>query len=198
MSATSLKILGIAGSLRAASFNRGALRAARELAPDGMTIDIFDLRGLPVFNQDDEPILPPRAIELKERIRESDAVLFATPEHNFGIPAALKNAIDWASRPWGDSAWAGKPAAIMGASVGRVGTARAQLQLRQMFVFLDVLCINQPEVMIPFADEKFDVNGNLIDPMSRDKIRELLESLATWVHRLSSSDREIGELMHRS
>lgn len=192
-----LKILGLAGSLRAASYNRGALRAARELAPLGMTIEIFELEGLPVFNQDDEVILPPRVVELKARIHASDAVLFVTPEHNYNISSALKNAIDWASRPWGDNAWKGKPAAIMGASTGMVGTARAQLQLRQMFVLLDIIPLNRPEIMIPFANEKFDENGDLTDAVTRGRIRELLESLAAWVRRLSAP-HEIPELMRRT
>src|SRR3712207_754173 len=119
-----IRILGIAGSLRRASYNRAALRAAAELVPEGATIDIFEIDGIPAFSEDDEQNPPEKVTELKRLIRESDAILFVTPEYNYSIPGVLKNAIDWASRPHGDSAWTGKPAAIMGASTGMIGTAR--------------------------------------------------------------------------
>src|SRR5436190_12256201 len=121
-----IRILGIAGSLRRQSYNRGALAAAADLVPDGATVEIFDLEGIPGFNQDDEKNPPAKIAEFKARIREADAILFVTPEYNYSIPGVLKNAIDWASRPYGDSAWNGKPAAIMGASMGAIATARAQ------------------------------------------------------------------------
>src|ERR1044071_6291280 len=133
-----IRILGVAGSLRRNSYNRAAFRAATQLAPEGVNIDVFELDGIPGFNQDDEQNPPAKVVELKRRIREADAVLFVTPEYNYSVPGALKNAIDWASRPYGDSAWNGKPAAIMGASVGAIGTARAQCHLRQMMVFLNM------------------------------------------------------------
>src|SRR3712207_2555657 len=175
-----VRILGIAGSLRRQSFNRGALRAAAELAPEGATVDVFEIDGIPGFSEDDEQNPSEKVVELKRRIRESDAVLFVTPEYNYSIPGVLKNAIDWASRPYGDSAWSGKPAAIMGASVGSIGTARAQYHLRQVFVFLNVYAINQPEVMIANAAAKFDAAGTLTDQSTRDHIRRLLQSLVDW------------------
>ncbi len=107
-------ILGIAGSLRRASYNRAALRAAAQVLPEGATLDIFELDGIPAFNQDEDQNPPAKVVELKKRIREADAVLIVTPEYNYSIPGVLKNAIDWASRPYGDSAWYGKPVAIMG------------------------------------------------------------------------------------
>ncbi len=110
--------------LRRESYNRAALRAAAQLVPPDATLDIFELDGIPGFNQDEEQNPPAKVVELKRRIREADAVLFVTPEYNYSVPGVLKNAIDWASRPYGDSAWSGKPAAIMGASVGAIGTAR--------------------------------------------------------------------------
>ena len=174
-----LDVLGIAGSLRRASFNRYALRAAVELAPKGMTIDTFDLAGIPAFNQDDEQKPPAVIRDLKARVRAADAILFVTPEYNYSIPGVLKNAIDWASRPYGDSAWKGKPAAIMGASGGVIGTARAQYHLRQCFVFLDMVAVNQPEVMIGNAAERFDASGTLTHEPTRKIIGQLLESLAT-------------------
>ena len=180
-----VRILGIAGSLRRQSYNRAALRAATQLVPDGATIEIFELDGLPGFNQDDEKNPPAQAVELKKRVREADAILFVTPEYNYSVPGVLKNAIDWASRPYGDSAWNGKPAAIMGASVGTIGTARAQYHLRQMFVFLNMFPLNQPEVMIGNATERFDAEGNLTDETTKDLIRKLLQNLVEWTLRIS-------------
>ena len=179
-----IRILGIAGSLRRHSYNRALLRAAAELAPEGAAIDIFELDGIPGFSEDDEQNPPEKIVELKRRIRESDAVLFVTPEYNYSIPGVLKNAIDWASRPYGDSAWSGKPAAIMGASVGTIGTARAQYHLRQVMVFLNMFPVNQPEVMIGAADERFDAAGNLTDEETREYVRLLVQSLVDWTRRI--------------
>ena len=179
-----ITILGIAGSLRRQSYNRAVLRAAAQLAPAGMTIDIFELDGIPGFNQDDEKNPPAKVVELKKRIRAADALLIVTPEYNRSVPGVLKNAIDWATRPYGDNAWSGKPAAIMGASPGMLGTARAQNHLRQIFVSLNVLPLNQPEVMISNADERFDAQGNLTDEKTKDHIRKLLQALADWTERL--------------
>ena len=178
-----IRILGVCGSLRRESFNKAVLRAATQLVPNGTTIEVFDIDGLPGFNQDDEQNPPARVAEFKREIRGSDAILFVTPEYNYSVPGVLKNAIDWASRPYGDSAWNGKPAAIMGASVGRLGTARAQYHLRQVFVFLNVHAVNQPEVMIGNAADVFDRQGNLKNEATRDLIRQLLRSLVSWTRR---------------
>jgi chromate reductase, NAD(P)H dehydrogenase (quinone) len=180
-----VRILGIAGSLRRESYNRAALHAATELAPEGATIEIFELDGIPGFNQDDEQNPPAKVAELKSRIREANAILFVTPEYNYSVPGVLKNAIDWASRPYGDSAWNGKPAAIMGASIGAIGTARAQYHLRQMMVFLNMFPVNQPEVMIGNASARFDANGNLTDDGTKEFIRQLLQNLVEWTRRIS-------------
>jgi chromate reductase len=179
-----IRILGIPGSLREASYNKAALRAAQELLPDGATLEVFDLEGLPAFNEDDERALPARVVELKARIREADAILIATPEYNYSVPGVLNNAIDWASRPYGDNAWDGKPVAIMGASPGPLGTARAQYHLRQTFVFLNMYPVNRPEVMISNAVQRFDAQGRLVDEGSRARIRQLLEALVAWTRRL--------------
>ena len=179
-----IRILGIAGSLRRESFNRAALRAATGLVPEGTSIEIFELDGIPGFNQDEEQNPPAKVVELKRRIREADAILFVTPEYNYSVPGVLKNAIDWASRPYGDSAWNGKPAAIMGASVGTIGTARAQYHLRQMMVFLNMFPVNQPEVMIGNASEKFDAQGNLTNDVAKQFIRQLLQNLVDWTRRI--------------
>lgn len=179
-----VRILGIAGSLRRESYNRAALRAATELVPEGASIETFELDGIPGFNQDEEQNPPAKVTELKKRIREADAILIVTPEYNYSIPGVLKNTIDWASRPYGDSAWNGKPAAIMGASVGTIGTARAQYHLRQMMVFLNMFLINQPEVMIGNASERFDAQGKLTDEATKDFIRQLLQNLVEWTRRI--------------
>ena len=180
-----LKILGIPGSLRKQSYNHGALRAAQQLTPEGVTLDIFDLNGIPLYNQDLDGMPPARVTEFKAAIRAADAILFATPEYNFSIPGVLKNAIDWASRPYGDSAWSGKPVAIMGASVGALGTSRAQYHLRQTFVFLNMPVLQQPEVMIGNAGERFDKEGNLIDDKTREFIGKQVAALVEWTRRLS-------------
>lgn len=181
-----LTILGIAGSLRRQSYNRSALKAAQKLVPEGVTLETFELDGIPGFNEDDEKSPPPKIVELKARIRAADAILFVTPEYNFSVPGVLKNAIDWASRPYGDSAWAGKPAAIMGASIGALGTARAQYHLRQIFVTLNILPINKPEVMIGNAATRFDAQGNLTDEATTKLIRQLLQNLTDWTRKLAS------------
>jgi chromate reductase len=175
---TPITVLGICGSLRKLSINRGLLRAAQQLAPEGVTVETFDLSGIPPFNQDDEATPPAIVTEFKVRIRAADAILFATPEYNYSIPGVLKNAIDWASRPYGDSAWAGKPAAIMGASPGMQGTSRAQYHLRQGFVFLDMHTVNRPEAMISVAGQHCDAEGNLTNEKSRQLIANLVATLA--------------------
>src|SRR6185503_11030613 len=175
--AGSIKILGIAGSLRKASFNKSALRAAQQLVPEGASLDIFDIDGLPGFNQDDERRPPAKVVEMKAKIRAADAILLVTPEYNYSVPGVFKNAIDWAARPYGDSAWKGKPVAIMGASSGVLGTARAQYHLRQTLVFLDMPAVNQPEVMIASSANKFDASGNLTDDTAKKLIGQLLTNL---------------------
>ncbi|HTK37547.1 MAG TPA: NAD(P)H-dependent oxidoreductase [Pyrinomonadaceae bacterium] len=186
-----IRILGICGSLRRESFNKAALEAATKLVPDGATIDVFDIDGFPGFNQDDEQNPPEKVAEFKKRIRESDAILFVTPEYNYSVPGVLKNAIDWASRPYGDSAWDGKPAAIMGASIGTVGTARAQYHLRQMMVFLNMFTVNRPEVMIAGAPKGFDGEGNLTDETAKDLIRQLLQNLVEWARTIRKTNTTV-------
>jgi chromate reductase len=177
---TPMTILGIAGSLRKDSFNRAALRAAQQLVPHGVSLEIFDLDGIPPFNQDEEGHPPERVVRFKQRIRAADAILIVTPEYNYSIPGVLKNAIDWASRPYGDSAWEGKPVALMGASVGAMGTSRAQYHLRQVFVFLNMYPLNRPELMITNAAQRFDEKGNLTDEDTKAHIQKLLAALVAW------------------
>ena len=186
-----VRILGIAGSLRRGSYNQAALRAATLLVPENSEIDLFQLDGIPMFNEDDEKHPPSSVLELKKRIRRADALLIVTPEYNYSIPGVLKNAIDWASRPHGDSAWSGKSAAIMGASLGAIGTARAQYHLRQIFVALNLFPLNQPEVIIADAAHRFDENGNLIHEPTKQLIQELLKNLVDWTRRISSAPAKL-------
>lgn len=195
--AEKITILGIAGSLRKGSFNRAALRAAQKLVPENSALEIFEIDGIPGFNQDDERNPPARVPELKSRVRAADAVLFVTPEYNYSIPGVLKNAIDWASRPYGDSVWNGKPVAVMGASIGALGSARAQYHLRQCFIFLDMYPVNQPEVMIGNASERFDERGNLTDEKTRALISQLLRNLvkkARDMKRLAQPEDELERI----
>jgi chromate reductase, NAD(P)H dehydrogenase (quinone) len=179
-----ISILGFAGSLRKGSYNKALLRAALEMVPADAELEIFDIEGIPPFNQDLETQPPERVKEFKTKIRAADAILIATPEYNYSMPGVLKNAIDNASRPYGDNAFDGKPVAIMGASIGMLGTARAQYHLRQSLVFLNMYPLNQPEVMVPFAQEKIDQNGQVTDQKTREKIKELLEALVIWTRKL--------------
>ena len=179
-----LSILGFAGSLRQASLNKAILRAAQEMVPSEADMEIFDLAGIPLFNQDFEDQPAEKVKKFKAAIRAADALLIASPEYNYSMPGVLKNAIDCASRPYGDNVLDGKPVAIMGASIGMLGTARAQYHLRQSCVFLNMHPLNRPEVMVPFAQEKVDDKGRLTDQKTRQKIAELVEALIVWTRRL--------------
>jgi chromate reductase len=177
-------ILGFAGSLRKDSYNKALLRAAVESVPKDVTLEVFDLEGIPPFNQDFEDQPPKIVKKFKAKIKAADALLIATPEYNYSVPGVLKNAIDWASRPYGDNAFEGKPVAIMSASPGMLGGARAQYTLRQTFVALNMFPLNRPEVIVAGADEKIDEEGKVTDEETRDRIRKLLENLVVWTLRL--------------
>lgn len=181
--AAKISILGFAGSLRKGSYNKALLREALKQASKDVQLTLFDLEGIPPFNQDLESQPPEKVKEFKAKIRAADAILIATPEANYSIPGVLKNAIDWASRPYGDNAFDGKPVGIMGATIGNLGTARAQYHLRQCFIFLNMYPLNQPEVMVSSAQDKIDANGNITDPKTKEKIKELLEALVAWTRR---------------
>lgn len=182
-----VRILGIVGSLRKDSYNRCALKAAQELVPEGAVLDLIELYGIPVFDQGNEQLPPPAVVEFKRQILAADAILFATPEYNYSVPGGLKNAIDWASRPYGENVWAGKPAAVMGVSVGSLGTARAQYHLRQILVTLNMPTVNQPEVMIGNAERRFGPDGKLNDEATRQFIQKLLVALVRLV-KISRAD----------
>ncbi|HEY5628440.1 MAG TPA: NAD(P)H-dependent oxidoreductase [Candidatus Limnocylindrales bacterium] len=185
MDVRALNIVAIAGSLRSGSYNRGLVRAALDLAPDGMRLTVHDLGDIPLFNADVEASGDPAPVRrLKEAIGAADALLIATPEYNRCVPGVLKNAIDWASRPPRQSVLTYKPVAIMGASTGGGGTARAQAHLRDGLGYTNSLVLPQPEVLVPFAGARFDEAGDLHDEQTEEAIRGLLVALADWIHQL--------------
>ncbi|MFI2431518.1 NADPH-dependent FMN reductase [Streptomyces sp. NPDC018693] len=174
-----LKILAISGSLRSASYNSALARAAQKFAPGDMTVEIYDgLRDIPLYDQDLETDTPPAPVaDLRRRITEADGLFIATPEYNYGIPGPLKNALDWASRPGLNSSLTRKPIAIAGAAPTNFGTVRAQLSLRQMFLWTESDVVGKPELQIFRAHERFDETGNLTDESTIELLRGLLEAL---------------------
>ena len=188
-----LTFLGIAGSLRRGSYNRGLIRAAVELAPAGARVVPYDLIDLPLYNGDLEAEGDPEPVAaFKGAIASADALLIASPEYNHCVPGVLKNAIDWASRPARASVLTGKPVAIMGASTGRGGTARAQAHLRDGLAYTNGLVLPLPEVLVPLAAEKFDDESVLVDPVTREEVGDLLVSLAAWTRRLAVNDEAVA------
>jgi chromate reductase, NAD(P)H dehydrogenase (quinone) len=180
-------VLGIAGSLRSGSYNRALLRTAVDLSPERMDIHTFDLAGVPLYNYDVEHQADPdRVAEFKQAIADTDAVLIATPEYQQGVPGVLKNALDWASRPPGQSPLQYKPVAIMGASPGMTATARAQTQLRQTLAYNSCLTLMRPEVLVGRAHEKFDADGRLTDEGTITFLRELLAAFSDWISYLAT------------
>ena len=179
-----MHILGISGSLRKDSFNTAALRACTGVLPPGVTMSIFDIAPIPLYNEDLRAQgLPEPVQQLREQIRAADALVIATPEYNYSIPGVLKNAIDWASRP-PEQPFADKPVALIGATPGGFGTSRAQYHLRQVFVYLNAHLLNQPEAFISAAPTKFDEQGKLTDAATAEQLRKLLAALAEWTRRL--------------
>ena len=179
-----MKVIGISGSLRKGSFNSAALRAAQALAPEGMTIERAEIGDLPLYDEDMRAAGYPPAVErFRNELASADAILVVTPEYNYSVPGVLKNAIDWASRP-PDQPFNGKPVAIMGASPGLLGSARAQYHLRQILLSINALVLNKPEVMITQANTKIDEAGELKDEQTRAFVRKLLEALHDWAERL--------------
>jgi chromate reductase len=181
-----IKVLAFAGSLRKGSFNKALVRAAVELAPSNMAIEVFDLASIPLYNADLDNTPPQPVAEFKNKIQAADALLMATPEYNYSISGVLKNAIDWASRPKEGNPLQGKPVAIMSASTGHFGGVRAQHHLRQCFVFLDMYPINNPQVELWDAPSSIDANGRVANETTRKLIRQLLEALAAWTIKLQT------------
>jgi chromate reductase len=192
-SGSSLTFLGVAGSLRSASYNRGLIRAAVDIAPSGVRVVPYDLAALPMFNADVEADGdPPSVADFKRAIGAADALLIATPEYNHCVPGVLKNAIDWASRPPRQSVLTGKPVAIMGASTSGGATARAQAHLRDGLAYTNGFVLPLPEVLVGLAGEKFDDAGNLTDAGTREEVRDLLVSLAAWTLRLQRTEDAVA------
>jgi chromate reductase len=190
MSDKIVNVLGICGSLRQKSFNKAALQAAIELAPSDMRIETAAIGDIPLYNADIQEKGFPASVEaFGAKIQAADALLFVTPEYNYSVPGVLKNAIDWASR-LPNQPCAGKAVAIMGASPGMLGTARAQYHLRQICVFLDMHPINKPEVMIANAAAKFAESGRLQDATTRELIGKLLVNLGKWGRHLRARPRD--------
>ncbi|MEN3053143.1 MAG: NAD(P)H-dependent oxidoreductase [Candidatus Methanosuratincola petrocarbonis] len=187
-----MKVLAIPGSFRRGSYNRALALNAKDLAPEGIEVEIFDLDGIPPFNQDLEEPPPEGVIALKEKVRSADALLFCTPEYNYSVPGVLKNAIDWASRPFEESPFEEKPVAIAGASTGSMGTSRAQYHLRQICVGLGMHALVYPELLIPNAEKKFDEHGRIVDERLKEKLTELLESLRELTAKLKCRNAQDG------
>ena len=183
------RILGLAGSLRRASLHRGLIRAARELAPEGVAVEPYEKLGeIPFFNQDVEDEGDPAPVrDLKEKIREADAILIATPEYDYAIPGTLTTALDWALRS--PSPLRHKPVGIVGASPGGSGTARGQMVLRQILLHAPAYVLPEPQMLIPYARERFDVEtGNLTDEQTRERMRRFLDALVEWTERLATRE----------
>ena len=184
------RVIGIAGSLRRGSINKSLLRAAKELAPPELQIDIHDLSDLPFYNQDVEDAgVPDAVVRLRDAVGSAHGLLLATPEYNHGVPAVMKNAVDWLSRPPRRNVLNGKPLGIVGATPGPGGTARSQSQLRQSFVFTNSPVMLQPEVLVRQAREKFDDAGRLTDDPTREVLAAFLRELVGWIDRFADPPR---------
>lgn len=189
-------IVAFAGSSRRGSYNRALVRAAVELAPAGMTIEPIEIGGLPFYDADVEAQGdPPAVAAFKAALFRADGLLLATPEHNDGIPGMLTNAIDWASRLPGRSPLVGKPVAVMGASPSQVGTARAQLHLRQLLAHTHARVLPPPELLLASAHQRFDAELRLVDETTRRVLRDLLTRFSRWIAReraATSAERASG------
>ncbi len=179
----STRILVFVGGISKNSLNHKLFKAVEHQKPEGFTLEFFDISKLPFYNQDLEADLPPTVKELKNSIKEATGILFITPEYNRSFPGVLKNAIDWGSRPWGQNSWDQKPAAVIGASVGNIGTFGAQHHLRQVLTYLNMPSLNQPEFYMN-ANQSFDKEGNLTDDKSKGFIDAFWKSYAAWVAKL--------------
>ncbi len=181
---TTIHVLGISGSLRKESYNTKLLRAAADTLPQGMTLEIFDLAPIPPYNEDVRQRGYPAPVQaFRARIAAADAILIATPEYNGSLSGVLKNALDWASRS-PDPPLNEKPTAIMGATTGNFGTAKAQMHLRDVCASLNMFLVNKPGVLVMRAQDKFDADGRLVDEVARGFLEALLEALAAWTRRL--------------
>jgi len=171
------------GSLRKDSFSRKIAHAVHELAPKSLALDIVEIGGLPLYNQDFDGEPPAAWTAFRDRVRKADAVLFVTPEYNRSVPAPLKNAIDVGSRPYGKSVWDGKPGAVIGVSPGAIGAFGANHHLRQSLMFLNVPAMQQPEAYIGGADKLFDAAGKLANPGTGEFLTKYMQAFAAWIER---------------
>ena len=176
----------IVGSLRRESLSRKMANALRELAPPSMKLDIVEIRQLPLYNQDHEEEPPRPWLDFRERVRRADAVLFVTSEYNRSVPGALKNALDVASRPYGQNAWDGKPAAIVSVSPGLLGAFGANHHLRQSLVFLNMPTLQQPEAYVSRAAELFDEHGRHTNESTREFLRQFLRAFDSWIETVTT------------
>ena len=185
------RILALAGSLRQGSYNRGLLHAAGELAPDWVKVQFFDIGTLPFFNEDLEAAGDPEAVRhFKEAIIRANAILIATPEYNGAVPGVLANAIDWASRPTGRSVLRNKPVAVMGAVLGKSGSANAQAALRGVLSRVGAVVVPDPQVLVPHASKLFDEQVNLRDEDTHEEVRQLVEAVAHWCRRVQPEESD--------
>lgn len=175
------KVAVMVGSLRKESFNRKLANALEKMGGERFDMEFLEIGSLPLYNQDLESDFPQEATRIKDSIRDADAILFVTPEYNRSVPGVMKNAIDWASRPYGDSAFAGKPAAVCGTSPGAIGTACAQQDFRSMMGYLDVPLMGAPEVYLQFKDGMIDGNGNVTSDDTREFLQGFVDKFAAWV-----------------
>lgn len=171
----------LVGSLRRDSFNRKLANALSGFAPEGFEMRQLEIGDLPLYNQDDDADQPPPVQRLKSEIRAAEGLLFVTPEYNRSLPGVLKNAIDHASRPYGQNAWAGKPAGVIGISVGAIGTAVAQQHLRGVLAYLDVPTLGQPEVFLHAKEGFFDENGDIASAGTRKFLAGWMERYVAWL-----------------
>lgn len=176
-----VNILALCGSLRKDSYNRALFKASKKLAPEGMELELAEIGHLPLYNTDLESDFPAAANELKERVRAADGILIITPEYNFSFSGVLKNAIDWASRPYGDGAWDGKPVIVQSASIGWTGGIRAQYHLFQVLGYFQMKHLRFPEVMVGFAKDKFDANLELIDKLATENVVKQLAAFRDMI-----------------
>lgn len=187
------KIAVVVGSLRKGSYNKKLGLALEKLAKGKMEFVFVDIGSLPLFNQDLEADVPASVTKLKSDIESADGVLFITPEYNRSIPGVLKNAIDWASRPYGSNSWAGKPAAICGTSPGAIGTAVAQNHLRAITGgFLDMPTMGQPEMYVAYKEENFDADNNVVNENTRKFLEGFLGKFASWVELHAAARKKIA------
>ncbi|WP_213776103.1 NADPH-dependent FMN reductase [Caballeronia sp. dw_276] len=180
------KIAVVVGSIRRDSFNKQLAHALISLAPQDFSFEFLDIASLPLYSQDYDADFPEAARTLKQKISEADGLLFVTPEYNRSIPGVLKNALDWGSRPWGQSAWANKPGAVIGTSVGAIGTALAQAHLRNVLAYLDVPLMGQPEMFIKHDESRIDASGKIVNDDTRKFLQAFVDKYVAWVKRIST------------